>query len=57
MGKTAVQPLAMDVLGANYGNPYNKAHVAGGGNTGEGFLAAAGSPRHETRGKGVFAEH
>ncbi|GLC45676.1 hypothetical protein PLESTB_001317700 [Pleodorina starrii] len=34
LGKAAMQPLGLDVLGANYGNPYNKAHVAGGGQTG-----------------------
>ncbi|KAG2452889.1 hypothetical protein HYH02_002233 [Chlamydomonas schloesseri] len=43
VGKSAVQPLAMDVLGANYGNPYNKAHVAGGGNTGAAAAIATGA--------------
>ncbi|KAG2422871.1 hypothetical protein HXX76_015702 [Chlamydomonas incerta] len=43
VGKAAIQPLAMDVLGANYGNPYNKAHVAGGGNTGAAAAIATGA--------------
>ncbi|PNH09212.1 hypothetical protein TSOC_004194 [Tetrabaena socialis] len=39
VGKAAMQPLGLDVLGANYGNPYNKAHIAGGGQTGGWVLA------------------
>ncbi len=35
VGKSAMQPLGLDVLGASYGNPYNRASISGGGQTGE----------------------
>lgn len=35
IGKTSMQPLGTDLLGTNYGNPYNKAKISGGGHTGE----------------------
>ena len=34
IGKTAMQPLGVDLVGSNVGNPFNKAHIAGGGHTG-----------------------
>ncbi|GLI62609.1 hypothetical protein VaNZ11_005152, partial [Volvox africanus] len=34
VGKAAMQPLGLDTFGANYGNPHNKAHISGGGQTG-----------------------
>lgn len=36
IGKTSMQPLGVDLLGTNFGNPYNKAKMSGGGQTGEG---------------------
>ncbi|GIM05847.1 hypothetical protein Vretimale_10263 [Volvox reticuliferus] len=34
VGKAAMQPLGLDTFGANFGNPHNKAHISGGGQTG-----------------------
>ncbi|GIL68160.1 hypothetical protein Vafri_21440, partial [Volvox africanus] len=34
VGKAAMQPLGLDTFGVNYGNPQNKAHISGGGQTG-----------------------
>ncbi|KAG2489697.1 hypothetical protein HYH03_011806 [Edaphochlamys debaryana] len=45
VGKSSMQPLGMDTVGANYGNPYNKAHVAGGGHTGSAAAVATGLSR------------
>ncbi|KXZ54409.1 hypothetical protein GPECTOR_5g64 [Gonium pectorale] len=42
VGKAGVQPLGLDTLGANFGNPYNKAMVSGGGQTGSAVAVATG---------------
>eukprot|EP00201_Polytomella_parva_P012614 CAMPEP_0175055208 /NCGR_PEP_ID=MMETSP0052_2-20121109/9948_1 /TAXON_ID=51329 ORGANISM="Polytomella parva, Strain SAG 63-3" /NCGR_SAMPLE_ID=MMETSP0052_2 /ASSEMBLY_ACC=CAM_ASM_000194 /LENGTH=342 /DNA_ID=CAMNT_0016320019 /DNA_START=91 /DNA_END=1115 /DNA_ORIENTATION=- len=42
VGKTSMQPLGLDVLGLNFGNPLNKLHIAGGGHTGAAAAVATG---------------
>lgn len=43
IGKASMQPFGLDLVGANVGNPYNRANIAGGGHTGECNWASSGA--------------